>query len=98
MNQVNFRELIKIECIETLSKIHMLYRLHYLKDTAIARFIEDTSMNALNHMINLYSQDIISYIFKNDDVMNEVLAKMRKEGKEHLSERSDAIEFFLEMC
>lgn len=84
MKEVKFRQLIEIEDQVTLSKIHMLYRLHYLKDTAIARFIEDSSMNALNQLINLYSQEIISYIFKNDDVMNEVLMKMRQEGKEHL--------------
>ena len=42
LNKVKFKKIVKIDNEEITNTIHLVYRLHYLKDTAIARFIEDS--------------------------------------------------------
>lgn len=42
LNKVKFKKIVKIDSEEITNTIHLVYRLHYLKDTAIARFIEDS--------------------------------------------------------
>ena len=41
-NEVKFKQIVKIENQDILNTIHFVYRLIYLKDTAIARFIDDS--------------------------------------------------------
>jgi hypothetical protein len=42
LNKVRFKKIVRIDSEEINNTIHLVYRLHYLKDTAIARFIEDS--------------------------------------------------------
>jgi hypothetical protein len=42
-----FKNLVSIEDSEILSKIHLNYRLIYLKDTAAARWIEENTLGVL---------------------------------------------------
>jgi hypothetical protein len=44
---------IKDEAI--LENIHLVYRLNYLKDTAMARFIDDNVLASVNSIIYLKS-------------------------------------------
>lgn len=41
MSEVKFKQIVKIDNESILELIHLVYRLNYLKDTAIARFIDD---------------------------------------------------------
>jgi len=87
---------VKIEDESILEAIHLVYRLTYLKDTAIARFIDDSVLANINSLIYVKSQDIISHIFMNKDLLVELLHKMRSHGD--LQAKHDAIEFFMEVC
>ncbi len=40
-NELKFKQVVQIEDESILEEIHLVYRLTYLKDTAIARFIDD---------------------------------------------------------
>ena len=56
-----------------LDSIHLAYRLTYLKDTAIARFIDDSVLANINQLIYIKSQDIINHIFYNKEILIELL-------------------------
>jgi len=40
-HKVSYREAVKINDAAVLHAIHLSYRLQYLKDTAMARFVDD---------------------------------------------------------
>lgn len=70
--------------------------MNYLKDTAIARFIDDGVLATINQLIYGKSQEIVNHIFYNRDVLVELLQKMRSHGD--MQVKHDAIEFFMEVC
>ena len=47
-NKVKFKQVVKIDDDSILDAIHLAYRLTYLKDTAIARFVDDTVLATIN--------------------------------------------------
>lgn len=54
-NQVKFKEVVKIQDEAVLESIHITYRLTYLKDTAMARFIDDQVLANVNSLIFIKS-------------------------------------------
>ena len=62
LHKVKFKKIVKIESEEINNTIHLVYRLHYLKDTAIARFIEDSVLQNINSLVYINSQDIVTHI------------------------------------
>lgn len=87
---------MNIEDDQIKDAIHLTYRLNYLKDTAMARFIDDSVLATINSLVYVKSQDIVSHIFYNKDILVELLTKMR--SHKDMKEKHDAIEFFMEVC
>jgi protein phosphatase-4 regulatory subunit 3 len=93
---VKFKEVVKIEDEQILESIHLVYRLNYLKDTAMARFIDDSVLENVNSIICLKSQDIVNYIFGNREILSFLLRKMK--SNDDVRAKHDAVEFFMEVC
>jgi urease beta subunit len=72
-----------------------VYRLTYLKDTAIARFIDDSVLSNINSLIYMNSQEIVLHIYQNKDILGELLSKLRSAD---IQTKHDAVEFFMEVC
>ena len=51
MHDVKFRQVIDLGSEEVKDKIDMAYRLVYLKDTAMARFIDDQAVSIINNLV-----------------------------------------------
>lgn len=97
LQKVKFKDLNIIHNEEILDKIHVNYRLTYLRDTAMARFIEDSTISTLNKLIFMNSQEIVNYIFNNtDSVLDTLLEQMQ--NAQDLNAKGQAIEFFFEIC
>jgi hypothetical protein len=47
-NKVKFKQVVRIDDETILEAIHLSYRLTYLKDTAIARFVDDSVLATIN--------------------------------------------------
>lgn len=82
-------------------KIRINYRLQYLKDTVMARYIDDLSMKTINQLISKNNKDICTEIFfdnpeSSKSVKDLVIEKVMQ--KEDMLERSMAIEFMIELC
>jgi len=52
---VKFKEVVNIRDETIKDSIHLVYRLNYLKDTAMARFIDDNVLANVNSFIYLKS-------------------------------------------
>lgn len=91
-NKARFKTIVKIESAQVLSQIHLVYKLNYLKDTAIARFIDDSVLQNINSLVYMNSTDIVNYIFQNKAILQDLLGKMRGDHKH------EAVEFLMEVC
>lgn len=78
-NQVKFREAVRITDPLVCNAIHLSYRLQYLKDTAMARFIDDPTSHQITQLIAQYQNQILEYIFGSefDRIQEELLTKMQ---------------------
>ena len=66
-NKVKFREAVKIDNKpKILASIHLTYRLQYLKDTAMARFIDDQTGHTVTQIIVSNQQLILEFLFGED--------------------------------
>ena len=54
-NKVKFKQVVNIEDDLIKDAIHLTYRLNYLKDTAMARFIDDSVLATINSLIYVKS-------------------------------------------
>jgi len=91
---VNFKQVVELDP-DIKEKVHIVFRVQYLKDTALARFMDDGLMSNLNQVYCIDSQEIVSYIMKNSQLLNELFDKMRSQDR--LEEKQSAIEFFFEL-
>lgn len=46
--------------------IHLSYKLQYLKDTAMARFIDENTSHTIMQLVSSLHQIILDYIFGDD--------------------------------
>lgn len=97
-NKVRFKVAVTITDPHVVSCIHLSYKLTYLKDTAMARFIDDTTSHTIMQLVTSMHQQILEYIFGDefDRIQDELLSKMHDE-KGH-EEKENAMKFFLEIC
>ncbi|EAR85415.3 component of IIS longevity pathway SMK-1 protein (macronuclear) [Tetrahymena thermophila SB210] len=61
-NEARFKQIIEIKNNEILEKIHMNYRLQYIKDSVIASYIEESTSNTFNIIITRNNMEILEYI------------------------------------
>ena len=69
IDKVRFKTIVKINSEQILDSIHLVYRLNYLKDTAIARFVDDSVLSNINSLIYGHSSDIANHIFQNKEIL-----------------------------
>lgn len=77
LNSAKFVNFLNIsdDCI--LYKIRFLYRLTYLRDVAIGRFVEELTLRHINMMYHCYSNEILNYIVKSRQILNSLMNKLR---------------------
>ncbi|KAL4446060.1 hypothetical protein ABPG74_011052 [Tetrahymena malaccensis] len=61
-NEARFKQIIEIKNNEILEKIHMNYRLQYIKDSVIASYIEESTSNTFNIIITRNNMEILEYM------------------------------------
>ena len=78
--------------------IHLSYKLQYLKDTAMARFIDENTSHTIMQLVSSLHQIILDYIFGDDfeRIQAELIQKMRDNS--NVEDKENALKFFLEIC
>ena len=84
----------------------MNYRLTFLKDTVMARYIDEISLKTINQLIARNNKEICSQIFYDGrgymtpkeikSIKDQIVDKIRQ--KEDMMMRFQAIEFMIELC
>ena len=78
--------------------IHLSYKLQFLKDTAMARFIDEHTSRIILQLITSMHQYIIDYIFGEEfeRIQTELLSKMQ--DRANVANKELALKFQLEIC
>lgn len=93
-DQVKFKNVLEINDESILHKIHLNHRLVYLRDTAIGRFIEETTLKNINILVHYNNSDIVQYFLSNKFYLKDLANKMISNN---LEEANDAILYMLEL-
>jgi len=99
MHDVKFKQVIDLGSEEVKDKIDMAYRLVYLKDTAMARFIDDQAVSIINNLVMNLHQSIIDHLFSEEtetNIQSKLLQKMKDTQSVEVKEM--ALKFFMELC
>ena len=95
-------------------RIHINYRLQYLRDSVMARYIDDQTVSVINQLITSNNREIVVYIFEPNQHRQSIeYAEFAKYGsqasikdqivekikcKTDMKSRHQAIEFMIELC
>ena len=72
----------------------MNYRLNYLRDTAIGRFIEDNPLKTINSIIQMNNNSILQFFLNETNYINQLFSLI--ENKD-IYIRKDACLFLIEL-
>lgn len=65
-NKVKFKQAVDITDPQVTYSIHLSYKLQYLKDTAMARFIDENTSHTIMQLVSQLHNTILDYIFGDD--------------------------------
>ncbi|KAI0425359.1 DUF625-domain-containing protein [Xylaria sp. FL1042] len=91
-----FREVVRIEDVEILKKIHQTYRLQYLKDVVLARILDDNTFSVLNSLIFFNQVDIVTHVQANSPFLGELFNIFK--SSQDLTRKKEAVLFIQQCC
>ena len=92
-----FKEVVPIEDSDIKQKIHMTWRLLYLKDVVLARILDDPTFSVLNSLIFFNQVDIVSHLQGNAAFLTELFGVV-SDPQSTPKRRKDAIDFIQTCC
>ncbi len=93
-DSLKFKNILNLEDPSLLNKIHLNYRLAYLRDTAIGRFIEEMTIKHINIMLHYNNSDIVQYFLNNKFLLKKIIDSIFSED---LQIKNEGIHFVLEL-
>ncbi|QIX00065.1 hypothetical protein AMS68_005582 [Peltaster fructicola] len=91
-----FKEVVPIDNPDIRRKIHYTYRLLYLKDVVLARFLDDPTFSVLNSLIFFHQVDIVNYLQSNADYLGKLFAIFESDADP--SRKKEAVLFIQNCC
>ena len=91
---VKFKNPLKIEDEEILEKIHLNIRLQYLRDTVLARIIDNNTLKSINMIIQINNNDIIQFFIEEDKYLDTLCEQLQDNN---ILVKSDAFLLFNEL-
>ena len=92
-----FKEVVPIEDQEVKQKIHMTWRLLYLKDVVLARILDDPTFSVLNSLIFFNQVDIVNHLQSNSGFLTELFGIVGSPDSTP-KRRKDAVDFVQTLC
>jgi hypothetical protein len=69
-------------------KIHINYRLQYLRDSVMATYIDDQTVNVINQLITANNREIVTFIFESGDnaksLKDQIVDKIKNKDDIHI--------------
>jgi hypothetical protein len=94
--QSQFKNILNISDENIINKIHQNYRLSYLMDTAIGRFIVDSTIKNVSIIIHYNNSEIIQY-FLNSPGREQLASLMDMIKCEDLEKKNESINMLIEL-
>eukprot|EP00418_Pyrodinium_bahamense_P096986 CAMPEP_0179048926 /NCGR_PEP_ID=MMETSP0796-20121207/19954_1 /TAXON_ID=73915 /ORGANISM="Pyrodinium bahamense, Strain pbaha01" /LENGTH=912 /DNA_ID=CAMNT_0020745397 /DNA_START=79 /DNA_END=2817 /DNA_ORIENTATION=- len=88
--RVQFNPVVSFEDQETLDRIHLNYRLQYLKDIVLPRLLDDASFISLTQMIHANISLILDHLQKSPPLLERLLQQVRQGDLQSLLFLQDA--------
>jgi len=89
-SKVKFNDVLSFEDADTLDKIHLNYRLLYLKDIVLPRTLDDASFASLVQMIHTNLAVILDQLLKSEKLLEQLLDQVKKQDVQSLLFLQDA--------
>lgn len=83
-NQVKYNDVLNFEDADVIERIHLNYRLIYLKDIALPRTLDDATFASLVQMIHSNLIVILDHLQKNQVLMQRLLVQVKQEDAQSL--------------
>jgi protein phosphatase-4 regulatory subunit 3 len=83
--KVCFKDVISFDSQETLERIHLNYRLQYLKDIVLPRLLDDNSFVSLTQMINFNLAAILDHLQSNKQLIQRLFQQIRQKDLQSLA-------------
>lgn len=80
LSKAVFKEVVPINDEEVVAKIHQNYRITYIKDVILLRYLDDQTINTLTSMLFFNNVHIITRLTEKADFMKEFFAKLHREA------------------
>lgn len=88
--KVKFNDVVSFEDVETLKRIHLNYRLLYLKDIVLPRALDDGAFASLQQLIHKNLAAILEHLQKTDAVLTRLMEQVRQQDMQSLLFLEDA--------
>jgi len=88
--KVRFNYVIAFEDSDTLDRIHLNYRLQYLKDVVLPRLLDDAAFVSLTQMIHANLSIILDHLHKNAVLLERLFAQIQQSDGQSLLFLQDA--------
>jgi protein phosphatase-4 regulatory subunit 3 len=96
-NQGRYKEVVRIQEEQVRRKIHITYRLQYLKDVVLARILDDPTFSVLNSLIFFNQVDIVQHLHTTPGFMHDLFAIFH-DPHEHALRKKEAVLFIQQCC
>jgi protein phosphatase-4 regulatory subunit 3 len=96
-NQGRYKEVVQIQDDQVRRKIHMTYRLQYLKDVVLARILDDQTFGVLNSLIFFNQVDIVQHLHSTPGFMAKLFV-IFFDKREPALRKKEAVLFIQQCC
>ena len=98
LENVNFKNIFSIDDITILDKIHSNYRLIYLRDTVIGRFVEENTVKNINYIIHFNNSDILQYFTNHKNLIIDLFKKIQSTNFEERYQGMTFLSELIQIC
>jgi len=78
LGKANFKQPITIHKPDILSKIHLNYRMTYIKDVILLRYLDDTTMGTINSLIFFNNLAVVTGLTEGESFMKEFFSELHR--------------------
>lgn len=78
--KVKYNDVLVFDDQDTLDRIHLNYRLGYLKDIVLPRLLDDAALMTLQQMIHQHLQIILEHLQKNDKLLDALFQQLQQKN------------------
>ncbi|KAF9282356.1 Platinum sensitivity protein [Mortierella alpina] len=96
-NGSKYKQLVPVKDQDIEQKIHQVFRLQFLRDVVLTRFMDDGLSSILGSLIFFHNIDIVNYIHQDRTFLSELIGILHDDS-ETAERRRDVVRFIQQFC